>query len=127
VRIFGAYGPGQPRDVLSQLLEGSGYNVLMIGDQGQGAPRQIVLTPRRSGDTQGAKSAPTQAAEDETEVEEQPQPQEQRQGNPPFRPPFRPRVPQENPGQQPQPSPGQPQPIQQPQTGQQPPPGNPPN
>ncbi len=40
-RVFGAYGPGLARDVLSQLLQGAGYNVLMIGDQGKGAPRQI--------------------------------------------------------------------------------------
>jgi hypothetical protein len=45
-RVFGVYGPGQVRDVLSQLLEGSGYNVLLIGDQGQGTPRQIVLSTR---------------------------------------------------------------------------------
>ena len=29
-RVFGTYGPGEARDVLSQLLEGSGYNVMMI-------------------------------------------------------------------------------------------------
>ena len=43
-RVFGTYGPGPARDVLSRLLNGTGYNVLMIGDQGNGAPRQIELT-----------------------------------------------------------------------------------
>ena len=43
-RIFGTYGPGPARDVLSRLLDGSGYNVLMVGDHGDGAPRQIELT-----------------------------------------------------------------------------------
>jgi hypothetical protein len=47
-RVFGAYGPGQARDVLSQLLLGAGYNVMMIGDLGQGAPRQILLSVRRT-------------------------------------------------------------------------------
>jgi hypothetical protein len=47
-RIYGAYGPGQARDVLSQLLEGSGYNVVIFGDQKTGEPLQIVLTPRNS-------------------------------------------------------------------------------
>src|SRR5215469_16795084 len=42
-RVFGQYGPGNTRDVISQLLHGSSYNVLMIGDQGAGTPRQIVL------------------------------------------------------------------------------------
>ena len=43
-RVFGSFGPGDPRDVLSQLLEGSGYNVLMLGGQGDGAPEEIVLS-----------------------------------------------------------------------------------
>ena len=43
-RVYGSYGPAPARDVLSQLLDGSGYNVLMIGDQGQGTPRSLVLT-----------------------------------------------------------------------------------
>jgi hypothetical protein len=48
-RVFGEYGPGQARDVLSQLLQGAGYNVIMVGDLGQGAPRQIQLSVRRAG------------------------------------------------------------------------------
>ncbi|MGD0735293.1 MAG: hypothetical protein ABR976_09110 [Terracidiphilus sp.] len=112
-RIFGAYGPGQPRDVLSQLLEGSGYNVLMIGDQGQGAPRQIVLSPRHPVDALAAKNAtPTPAVDEDNDVEEQPQPQDQRPANPPFRQAFPggpARTPQNpgQPGQQP-PQPAQP-------------------
>ncbi len=48
-RVYGDYGPGKARDVLSQLLQGSGYNILLAGDIGLGAPREIVLSPRRSG------------------------------------------------------------------------------
>jgi hypothetical protein len=48
-RVFGEYGPGQARDVLSQLLLGAGFNVIMVGDLGQGAPRQILLSVRRTG------------------------------------------------------------------------------
>jgi hypothetical protein len=48
-RVFGSYGPGQASDVLLQLLQGSGFNVLLAGDLGHGAPSQIVLTPRRGG------------------------------------------------------------------------------
>jgi len=54
IRIFGDYGPGQARDVLSQLLQGAGYNVIMIGEQGKGAPRQILLTVRKAGGDAGA-------------------------------------------------------------------------
>ena len=49
VRVFGTYGPGPANVVLSQLLDGAGYNVLMVGDQGSGAPRQIVLSSAPSG------------------------------------------------------------------------------
>jgi hypothetical protein len=78
-RVYGAYGPGQARDVLSQLLLGSGYNVLLAGDLGLGAPREIVLSPRRvSGVTSAAADRPAQDNMDEdspdNEVEEQPEP-----------------------------------------------------
>jgi len=72
-RVFGSYGPGQARDVLSQLLEGSGYNILMIGDQGQGTPRQIVLTVRTSG---GPTQARTNLTADDDSDDEQPQQQD---------------------------------------------------
>ena len=45
-RIFGSYGPGDPQEVLSTLLDGSGYNVVMVGRTETGTPRQISLTPR---------------------------------------------------------------------------------
>jgi len=75
-RIFGIYGPGRARDVISQLLDGSGYNVLMVGDLGQGTPRQIVLTSQAPGGPQppGAGN-PSPANEEDTEAEQEP-PQE---------------------------------------------------
>jgi hypothetical protein len=83
-RVFGDYGPGQAREVLSQLLDGSGYNVIMIGDQGEGTPRQIVLSSRNSTSAQAATPAlPAAAGEEETEPEEQPQPESP--GPPPNR------------------------------------------
>jgi len=93
-RVFGVFGPGQARDVLSQLLLGSGYNVLMIGDQGQGTPREIVLTVRTTG---GAQPAPASAPSEDDADEEQPQ--QPQVPPPPFRTGFPPRGPQ--PGQQP--------------------------
>jgi len=78
-RVFGAFGPGLARDVLSQLLQGSGYNVLMIGDLGKGAPREIVLSSRNSGDAQGANKNPSgngdeDSADNENEEQQQQQP-----------------------------------------------------
>jgi hypothetical protein len=45
-RVFGFYGPGYPRDVLSALLAGSGYNFVMIGGTADGAPRELLLSTR---------------------------------------------------------------------------------
>jgi hypothetical protein len=105
-RVFGAYGPGQARDVLSQLLHGSGYNVLLIGDQGQGTPREIVLSARQSSPQTPTANNPNNNPEEDTDADEQPQ-QEPRPGVPPFRPggPMRPqRTPEFPSGQQPQPN-----------------------
>jgi len=95
-RVFGAYGPGQARDVLSQLLQGSGYNILMIGDQGQGAPRQIVLTARSAADSSSSasKSAPNSSADEDTEAEEPQQPATPSTIRPGFGPSGNPHSPQ---------------------------------
>jgi hypothetical protein len=108
-RVFGEYGPGQARDIISQLLHGSGYNVLLIGDQGAGTPRQIVLSTRKaaSGQGQQAFNRPTQEAPDE-DVPDQPEVEEplqiqqpplingRPQGVPPPQgPPGAPRTPQQ--------------------------------
>jgi hypothetical protein len=75
-RVFGAYGPGRARDVLSQLLQGCGYNVMMVGDLGQGTPRQIVLSSRHSGDTPNSAnpSAASNSDDEDTDTDDQPQP-----------------------------------------------------
>jgi hypothetical protein len=68
-RIFGIYGPGPARDVLTELLEGSGYNVLMIGDQGQGTPRRIVLSGRPAGPAQpSAQSTPSDSEAEQEQM-----------------------------------------------------------
>jgi hypothetical protein len=72
-RVFGVYCPGQACDVLVHLLEGSGYNVMMIGDQEQGAPRQIVLSTRPSGPALVAiKNAPVNARKEDADSEDEP-------------------------------------------------------
>jgi len=97
-RIFGVYGPGQARDVLSQLLQGSSYNVMMIGDQGQGTPRQILLSTRRGGDsTPAAMNSQANNNDDDNDAEEPPQPQQQMPTavRPGFTPGQPPRTPQQ--------------------------------
>jgi hypothetical protein len=78
-RIFGTYGPGPARDVISQLLDGSSYDVLIVGDQGQGTPRRVVLTARSSAAPASSNASPSQPSEEDTGAEEQaqePQPDE---------------------------------------------------
>ncbi len=48
-RVFGSFGPGAPREVLTALLNGTSYNVMMVGDLPNGAPRELLLTSRASG------------------------------------------------------------------------------
>lgn len=42
--VFGVYGPGNPREVLTQLLTGFGYNYMLVGTGPGGMPRQLVLS-----------------------------------------------------------------------------------
>lgn len=84
-RVFGSYGPGQARDVISGLLHGSGYNVVMIGDQGHGAPRQILLSSRngKAAPVPVKKSVPNADDDDSDDVEADDTPQQ----SPPPPPP----------------------------------------
>jgi len=78
VRVFGTYGPGPANDVISQLLNGTGFNVLMVGDQGSGAPRQIVLSSAPSGPApQNNARMPNNQSEEDYEPEPPPQPEPQ--------------------------------------------------
>lgn len=47
-RVFGVYGPGTPREVLTDLLAGSGYNFMMLGGANGAVPTQLVLTAQGS-------------------------------------------------------------------------------
>ncbi len=73
-RVFGTFGPGPARDVLSKLLDGSGYNVLMVGDMGQGAPRQIVLSKAPTGPAPPVVNSPSPAYDEGPADVEEPQP-----------------------------------------------------
>lgn len=65
-RVFGNYGPGSPPEVLSALLYDSGYNVLMVGSNVEGVPRQLVLSPRTAGPaTQGSTALTHHDEEDD--------------------------------------------------------------
>ena len=81
-RIFGSYGPAPAREVLSQLLDGSGYNVLIIGDKGEGTPRELVLSAKSHASSNPSGNVqPRQNSDDDVQDEPQPQP-EPEQPNP---------------------------------------------
>jgi hypothetical protein len=56
-RVFGSFGPGAPREVLTSLLNGTSYNVMMVGDLPNGAPRELLLTSRTAGGASPSASA----------------------------------------------------------------------
>jgi hypothetical protein len=66
-RIFGVYGPGDPQQVLSELLDACGYNSIIAGRQANGAPREIVLSKPSSLPAQPAGAQPVRADESDSE------------------------------------------------------------
>ncbi len=80
-RVFGTFGPGAPRDVLADLLNGTAYNLVLLGDLGDGAPRELILTPAtRVGAALPPPSPPTTtideaANEPDAEIPPPPQPE----------------------------------------------------
>jgi hypothetical protein len=64
-RIFGTYGPGSPREILSALLDGTGYNILMFGDTTSGAPRELTLSARGASSAQPGPARAVQQSQDD--------------------------------------------------------------
>jgi hypothetical protein len=93
-RVFGNFGPGAPRDVLADLLDGTAYNLVLLGDLDNGAPRELILTPATRGG--GAVQSPA-AQINPDEVSNDQEPAE-------VPPPQQPEVPP--PGTTPPPTPG---------------------
>jgi hypothetical protein len=100
-RVFGVYGPGDPRDILSSLLDGAGYNFLMVGTTNAGTPRAVVLTVRSNAPlAPTTSSAPSPPEEDDEPVvnnypPEQVTPPPHPPGTPGQDPNGQPRTPQE--------------------------------
>jgi len=83
-RIFGSYGPGPWSDVLWKLLEGSGYNVLLVGGRDVGPPLEIVLSARSPASPNAATNNLNRSNSEDDDADpppEAPQP-------PPMKTPF---------------------------------------
>ena len=98
-RIAVAIGPGHPRDVLHTLLNGSTFDYMIVGVQGQpGAIQRVILTPKSAGgananqavNTPPPAEEPVDDAADTSGESEYPGPPEQQQPMPPgaFRRPM---------------------------------------
>lgn len=92
-RVFGIYGPGEPRDVLSDLLDGSGYNVMMLGQMPSGVPRQLALTSRTApgaapaAQQQGQTDNSQDDSQDDVQPTQYPDDQQNNFAQPPQGPP----------------------------------------
>ena len=49
-RVFGQYGPAAPDQILAELLDGTGSNMLFVKHDGNATP-ELILTPRQGGPT----------------------------------------------------------------------------
>jgi hypothetical protein len=80
-RVVGKFGPGQPRDVLNTLLNGSKFDYVLLGMAGNpGAVQKVILTPRQSSGAnpnaaaQNNNSAASPQPDDEQQPDESPVP-----------------------------------------------------
>jgi hypothetical protein len=71
-RVFGQYGPAAPSQILAELLDGTGSNMILVKHDGDAAP-QLILTPRQGGPT---PPNPNAAAADDKNESEDSQPQQ---------------------------------------------------
>ncbi|HLY43344.1 MAG TPA: hypothetical protein VKR52_19185 [Terracidiphilus sp.] len=86
-RVYGDYGPGSASDVLSDLLKGTGYNFLMMGQQAPGTPLQIVLSARNM--TAPTASHPPTASQNDTDEDSSDNEIDDRLQPPQFQPGLR--------------------------------------
>ena len=88
-RVVGQLGPGQPRDVLNSLLNGSKFNYIILGVTGDpGAVQKVILTtPKPASTVNTAQNTPVQQPEEPDENYGEPEPEPGPQ--PPVTPPFR--------------------------------------
>jgi len=83
-RIFGTYGPGPARDVLTKLLDGFGYNVLIVGGRNADAPLKVVFLASSPAGSQVASNNQNRSNPEDDDAE--PLPEAQRA--PPMETPF---------------------------------------
>ena len=77
-RVFGQYGPEDPAQILAELLDGTGSNMILSHPDGASSP-ELILTPRQGGPT---PPNPNAAAFDDKPDQQEPAPDPQQQATP---------------------------------------------
>ena len=94
-RVVGQLGPGQPRDVLNALLNGTKFNYIILGVDGYpGAVQKVILTTARPASTVNTaqiQPQPEEPQDEESYSEPEPQPGPPTPPPPQFR--HRPNIP----------------------------------
>ena len=72
-RVVAQLGPGQPRDVLAKLLDGSKFNYIILGSPSQpGSVQKLILTPRQNvPNANTAQNRPVQPPSQELQPEDE--------------------------------------------------------
>ena len=109
-RVVGQFGPGEPRDVLNALLNGSKFNYIILGVNGNpGAVQKVILTTARPASAVNtAQNNPVQQPEEPQEEESYNEPEPPPGPQPPqirHRPNMPGRMPETFNQQRPQPQP----------------------
>jgi hypothetical protein len=94
-RVVGQLGPGQPRDVLDSLLNGSKFNYIILGVTGNpGAVQKVILTTSRpSSPVSTAQNNAVQPPEEPQDEENDSEQEPQAAPRPPLSPQSRRRLP----------------------------------
>jgi len=95
-RVFGQYGPEDPAQILAELLDGTGSNMILV-QRDSTAPSELILTPRQGGPSPpnpNASAFNDRPEPQEAPVQPQPAPPEtQPQAAAPNVPPVNPAAP----------------------------------
>jgi hypothetical protein len=76
-RVVAQLGPGQPKDVLNTLLNGSKFDYIILGVTGNpGAVQKIILTPRQNSGMSNVNVAQNNQMPNQEQVEDETQPEE---------------------------------------------------
>ncbi len=94
-RVYGTYGPASVSSILTTLLDGTGSNMMLSGDN-PGDPQVLTLTPRQAGGPTPPSPPETEASDDPPPPQDLPPQLTPRNANNPVGPPRTEDPPQPN-------------------------------